>query len=227
MVTLFAFNPQTIGKIEGENEMTDERVSQDQLFKNVVASLRRVASEIEDSRLGMRLAAAIASVTKSRIDVNLAVDRAKGHGSISLRAEALAVVVKTLAEGRHFTGARLIASEMTRLDAYWRAEAYIWIARFSGEDADIKAAEVVVSHINTPYLRNELRTDMKSLLHHKHHHTEAKNDRHLSDFKALQAILAELKGLEDSHVVTPKFNSAHLRLIAQEIIDRIFAAAMK
>ena len=227
MAVLFVLKPQVIGKSQGEKEMMSGK-TQDQLFKNIITSLRKVASEIEDFRLGARLAAAIASVTKSRVDINLAVDRAKGHGSTSLRAEVLAVVVKTLAEGGHFSGARLIASEMVGLDAYWRAEAYIWIARFSGDAIDIESAEVAVSHINTPYLRNELKTDMKNLLHQRHHHTEVRNEnKHLSDFKALQTILAELKGLEDSHVVTPKFNSAYLRLMAQEIIDRLFAVAMK
>jgi len=196
------------------------------MVEKVIESLRRLVSEIEDFRLGVRLAAAIASVTKNRSDINLALEKARGHGSKNLRAEAFAIITKTLAEARHFTEARLVASETVGLDAYWTAEAHIWIARFSGDAGDIEAAKTCVFHINTPHIRNEARTDLENLLHKRPHHTGVHN-KHYSDFKALQAILSGIKGLEDSHQIVPKFNSAHLRLKAQEIIDRLFADAMK
>ena len=207
--------------------MMVENAKRDQLFDRVIASLRQAALDIEDFRLGIRLSAAIASVTHYAADVNLAVEKARVSGSKSLRAEALAIVTKTLAEAMHFAEARLVVLEMEGLDAYWKAEACIWIARFSGSTSDVEAAKLAVSNISSTYLRNEVRADMENLLRLRHHHTGANKNKHHSDFKALQAIMSELKGLEDSHVVPPHFTSAHLRLKAQEIIARLFADAMK
>ncbi|MDP2741757.1 MAG: hypothetical protein Q8O66_03690 [bacterium] len=175
----------------------------------------------------MRLAAVIASNTRNKTDINSAIDRAVNHGNANLRAGALAIVAKTLAEAGHFSEARRVVSEMAGMDAYWRAEARIWIARFSGEANDIEDAETAVSNIHTSHIRNELRIDMENLVHNRPHHTGAHAYKHHSDLSSLQAVLSELRGMEDSHGVTPKHNSAFLRLKAQEIINRLFADAMK
>ena len=207
--------------------MTAENVGRDQLFDNVIASLRQAALDIEDFRLGIRLSAAIASVTHYTADVNLAIEKARGSKSKSLRSEALAIVAKTLAEAMLFDEARLVVSEMEGLDDYWIAEACIWIARFSGLTSDMETAKSAVFRINAVYLRNEAEADMKNLLHRRHHHTGVHSNKHHSDFKALQAILSELKGLESSQRGTAKFTSSYLRLKAEEIIARLFADAMQ
>lgn len=199
----------------------------DKFFNNVVASLRRLLPEIRDFNISVRLAAVIASNTRNKADIDSAIDRAVAHGSANLRAGALAIVAKTLAEAMHFSEARRVVLEMSGMDAYWKAEACIWIARFSGEADDIKAAETAVSHIHTPYIRNELRIDMENLLHNRPHHTGVHAHKHHSDLRSLQAVLSELRGMEDSHGITPKHNSAFLRLKAQEIINRLFADALK
>lgn len=198
-----------------------------ELFDRVIASLRQAVHEMEDFRLSVRLAAAIASVTKTEQDIRLAIHKAAEHGNHSLRAEALAIVAKTLAEAGHIAQARSVACEMLGLDAYWIAEARIWIARFSGKAEDKQIAKNAISHINMPYLKNEASADLDSLLKRHHHTGQQKEGKHLSDFKALQAILSELKGFEDRHAIKPRFTSAHLRLKASEIIDRLFAEAMK
>lgn len=198
-----------------------------EVFDNVIDFLRRSVDKMEDFRLSVRLAAAIASVTKDQKDVKLAVSIASEHGSRSLRAEAMAIVAKTLAEGLHLEESRNIASSMKGLDSYWIAEAWSWIARFSGQKPDEEKAREAISHINTPALRNEARTDLNHLLRRHHHTGVHKDKKHFSDLQALQDVLSMLKGIEDSHVVFPKFTSTHLRLKASEIIDRLFADAMK
>lgn len=217
------------GKTQGEGIMMSQRDTQDQIFNKTIASLRKAMHGIEDFSISVMLAAVIASITKNKTDINFAVDRASGHGNADARAEALFIIVKALAKARHFPEARSVVCEMTGLTAYWKAEAYIWIARFSGEPNDIEAAKSAVSNVNAPYLRNELRVDMESLLHQHPHYIMAKpqSHKHLPDLKALQAVLSELKGLEDSHRVTPKFTSAYLRFKAHEIIIRLFADATK
>jgi len=206
---------------------TRVRKTSQEIFDKIIESLRKSIKEMEDFRLSVRLAAAIASCTKNQRDIEVAISIASEHGSRSLRAEAMAIVVKTLAEGFHLEQARSVVRDMKGLDAYWIAESWIWIVRFSGWKADEERAQEAISHINTPSLRNEARTDLNHLLECHHHTGVQKDKKHLSDLKALQEILSGLAGMEDSHIVSPRFTSAHLRLKASEVIDRLFADAMK
>ncbi len=199
-----------------------------EIFDNVIDFLRKSVCETEDSRLSVRLAAAIASCTKEKRDIDLAISLASEHDSRSLRAEMMAIVAKTLAEGLHLDEARGIAYDMKGLDRYWIAEAWIWIARFSGQKADEEKSREAISHINTPALRNEAREDLKLLLR-RHQHTGIQKDKkHLSDLQTLRVVLSKLKVMEeDSHVISTKVTSVYLRFMADGIIGMIFADAMK
>jgi hypothetical protein len=200
-----------------------------EIFDNVIDFLRKSVHKMNDSRLSVRLAAVIASCTKEKTDIGLAISLASEHDSRSLQAEMMAVVAKTLSEGLHLDEARGIAHdmEMKGLDRYWIAEAWIWIARFSVQKTDEEKAEEAISRINTPALRNEAREDLKLLLR-RHQHTGIQKDKkHLSDLQTLRAVLSKLKVMEDSHVISPKFTSVHLRFVADGIIGMIFADAMK
>ena len=193
-----------------------------------IAQLRRLLTRIEDDfRLSVRLAAAIASVTHNKGDITMAVDKAKSHGNAGARAESLAIVVKTLAETGHFVEARFIAFDMIGLDAYWRAEAHIWIARFSGDPNDIESAEIAVSDICSHHLRNEARTDLRNLLGRRRDQVGEHSRRHHPKIKVLRKILSELEDMEDSPSIAPKHTSAFLRLKAHEIIFRLLAEAVR
>ena len=193
-------------------------------FEKVIVSLRRFVKEVDDFRMAIRLASAIAGVTHDRHDILFALHKAKSSQSSDLRSEGMAIVAKTLAEAQHFEDARKVVEEMVGANTYWKAEACIWIFRFSGEDQDLKVAENAIDDIQTPYLRNEAREDL-NLLSKKYHRTGHQNPaKHHSDFLALKALLAEVQSLkEDSHKVRPRFNSVYLRFKTREIIDRVLA----
>jgi len=206
--------------------MTTCAIAKDQAFNKLVASLRRLVNEINDFRLGVRLAAAIASVTHNKHDIVVALDKARGHCSPHLRAEAMAILAKTLAEAHHLAEAREVASEMKGMDAYRQAVAHIWIARFSGDPKDAEKAKSAVTDINAFWARIEAQSDLE-LLSRKHHVGGHTCDRHQSDFHALKSILGEIVGMEDSHRIRAKFTSTYLRSKAEEIFSRLFAEALK
>jgi len=89
---------------------------------------------------------------------------------------------------------------------------------------DKESAENVISHIRSPHLRNDARHDLKISLE-KHHLDKVRSFS--PDINELNAVLTQLEAFDDAHVVQPKHNSAHLRLLAKEIIGRIFAETMK
>ena len=195
----------------------------DQLFNKTIASARKAANEIDDPRLKVWAWAAIASITHNPSDLREAREKALKVDHYSLRAELLVVIAKSLAEARHFKEARETASMVQKLDQYWHAEAWIYIARFSGEDKDAEQAEKAVSGINTPHLRAELMADAKL----REPSGPNGHFHQIDDLKDLVKALTEIKGFEDAHSVATEMSSAHLRFRVLKSMASIVAEAMK
>ena len=203
-------------------------VEPNKLFDRVIPRLRRVALDTSDFGLSLRALAVVASVTGEDGDIRVALEKAHEAVIRSSKAEALAVLVKILAEARHFLWARKIATEMSGLDSYWYAEARIWIARFSAEESDIATAHKAVGAIHAHYVRVEAKHDMDILLSKKHHHTGRSCDsRYYGHLDALLSALTELREFkDDAHCVRPRHTSAHLHHKANGAISWFFADLM-
>lgn len=217
---------------DGANKMMVREgiLARDQHFQKLISSLRQVADTIGNFKLIVRAWAVIASSTGESADIMKAREKALESGHRSSRAESLAVLAKTLAKAKRFGEARAIAFDITGLDAYWHAEARIWIARFSGkntaEEPDIQNAHDAVEAIHTHELRNDARTDMHMLLSLQQKHAVHEH-QYFDSLRALLGTLTELKELEDSHTVLPKHTSSFLYHKAMEITNRFFADAMR
>lgn len=199
-----------------------------QTFNNVIPRLRKIAGETSDFELSLKSLAVVASVTGEGGDIRLALHKAHQAGLPSSKAEALAVLVKILAEARRFEWARRIATEMLGIDRYWYAVARMWIAGFSGEAEDIALAESAINSMNAGYLKVDARHDMAILLSKKHHHTGISRDRkYYEHLTALLRALTELKAFEDdAHRVRPLHTSAHFYHQANGAISWFFADLM-
>ena len=191
----------------------------------VIAILRGIAENLDDHRLAVRLLATIACVTKEKSEVLRAVFLAKEHGlHADYTAESLAIIVKTLARAHRFDEAREIVLQMKGSNTFWHAEARISIFRFSGQGHDKSEAEEAISHIRAHHLRNDARVDLKVA---QEKHRSGKMRSFSPDLTELSSVLQKLEAFEDGALFTNGTNSAYLRLLAQEIIDRIFAETMK
>ncbi len=203
---------------------------EEQLFQKTILLLRKEAEKLDkrgDVRISVFVWTSIASASGDKSDFAAALERAHLASHLPLKAENLAAVVKALAEARRFGEARVVSQELLGMDTYWYAESRMWIARFSGEEVDIRLANEAIEGINSPHLRNEAKADAELLLRRKYHHTGAPKHKGLGDAKALLAALKELIALEDSHRVAPKFTSSYLRLHALELAIRILAKTME
>lgn len=190
-----------------------------------VKKLRAMAERLDDFRLTVRLLAVVAIVTQERHDVLHAVSMAREHITHSDQvAEAMAIIAKTLAKAHRFEEAREVASQMEGMSAFWRAEAWVSIARFSGVEKDQAQVADAIPHIRSHRLRDDVRHDLKIALE-KHHSGKIRSFS--PDIVELNTILSRLEAFDDAHVVRPKLSSAHLRLLAKSVIDSIFAESMK
>jgi pentatricopeptide repeat protein len=191
----------------------------------ILNNLRKVADRIEDFRLAVRLKAVIACMTKEKADIVLALGKAKGHGSHQfVTAEALAIIVKVLAQAGRFDEARKIVGEMTGLDTYWHAEARIALARFSGNKNDAANADIAVSGIHSRELRNQARIDLKNALQ-KHRHL--KSQPFAPYLKELSDLLSQLDAFSEPDAAHLNVNSAYLHAMVDHIIDWIFANVLR
>jgi pentatricopeptide repeat protein len=191
----------------------------------ILNNLRKVADSIEDFRLAVRLKAAIACITREKADIVSALERAREHGSHrSVTAEALAIIVKVLAQAGRFDEARKIVEEMTGLDTYWHAEACIALARFSGNKNDTAKAELAISGIHSRELRNQARIDLKNALQE---HRHPKFQPFTPYLKELSELLFQLDAFSAVDAVRSNANSAYLHAMADHIIDWIFANALR
>lgn len=199
-----------------------------QSFNKVIPRLRKIAGETSDFGLSLKALAVVASVTREGGDIRLALHKAHQAGLSSSKAEALTVLVKILAEARHFEWARRIATEISGIDRYCYAKARMWIVRFSGETDDVKVAEHAIDAMGAGHLKVYARHDMSILLSKKHHHTGIPRDhKYYEHLTALLRALTELKGFEDdAHRVRPQHTSAHYYHQANGAISWFFADLM-
>jgi len=193
----------------------------------ILNRLRKMVENLGDFRLSARIRAIIACVSKDRVDIVSALDKIYNHAG---HGEALAIIVKVLAEAGRFDEARSItgnkklgiAGGMAGRESYWHAEACIALAEFSRKQDDIDEARRVTGNIHSPELRNQARTDLELAL---------KNPRQAKSFNPdlfeLAGVVASLNAFSDSHVINPKLNSGHLHAWANSIIDAISACVLK
>jgi len=198
-----------------------------QTFEKALSSLRAVADEISDPRLLVDAWATIASISHKREDLLKARGYALETPYRIMRPELLVVITKILSQEGHFEEARRTIREIGPNENYWRAEGYVWLARFSGDHSDINEAELAAEGINAPYLRNEVMIDIEILIRRKHHHTGVKAERHQEDVRSLRAVLARIKSFEDRHQAQLPMSSAYLRFKAEEITARVIAEEMR
>ena len=117
-----------------------------------------------------------------------------------------------------------IFSQMDGMNAFWRAEALIAIAGFSGEERDRVLAGIAIHNIHSKRRRDDASHDLK-LATEENTHRKARVFK--SDLTELASVLSMLESSEDSRVTSRRENSAHLRLLAEAFIDGFFAETMK
>lgn len=193
--------------------------------EKIVKRLRQVAEHLEDFRLAVRLLAVVAIVTKNREDILHAVGVAREHPMHSDQvAEALAIIVVTLAKAHRLDEAREVANQMVGMSPYWRTEALIFIVRFSGLRVDEEAVREMIPQIRTPRYRSYATADLAKALTEYH---SGRVPQFTPNIDELNAVMAQLEAFDDAHVRSPRQSSAHLRSLATAIIDSMFAESMR
>lgn len=205
-----------------ELEMMGKRPSKKELPELIakqVALLREALKEV-DEPMKIGILAVVASLGNERQDLDDVFheifDRENGN-----RPPIIAVITSILAESGDFEAARVCAERITD-GAYWKAQAWMASAAYSGHLKDLQMASVSAREI-TDSRKKEVLAEIAHVKKHQH-----PKQKRLISFRASLAlyeslgrllnVLRALSAFSQTNIISEELRGARQRLLAESII---------